>query len=423
MSLFYHSLNGGGLMILGTAESDSSQKGMFNPIDTKLKLLKRSDEDIESDFIDIPKSYITKSRYAMKEKKPKMITDNIQTLSEQLMLQRYSPASVLISGTGDILYITGHTGKYLEPAAGKAIMNIYIMAREGLSHRLPEAIRKAKQNYEPVFIYDLKIGTEKNYHIVDVTVQQIEKPDLMKGNIIVVFSDVPLHREPLYSKIKPGQKVAMLPLNELEVALARAYEDLQIMREEMQTSNDELSSLNEELQSSNEELQSTNEELTSSKEEMQSLNEELQTVNVELQIRVADYLEADNDMKNLLNSTDIATLFLDKELNIRRYTDQLTKLIKLRPTDIGRPFTDMVSELKYPEIAEHSKEVLRTLLFKEMDLTTNDNKWFTVRIMPYKSHDNRIDGLVITFIDITIAKHLEAELNKTIDLLRKNNLL
>ena len=156
---------------------------------------------------------------------------------------------------------------------------------------------------------------------------------------------------------------------------------------------------------------------------MQSLNEELQTVNAELQIRVADYLEADNDMKNLLNSTDIATLFLDKELNIRRFTDQLTKLIKLRPTDIGRPFTDMVSELQYPEIAEHSKEVLRTLIFKEMDLSTKDDKWYTVRIMPYRNFDDRIDGLVITFIDITLAKRLEAELNRTIDLLRKNNLL
>jgi two-component system, chemotaxis family, CheB/CheR fusion protein len=423
MTIFYYSINVGGLLILGTAESDSSKKGMFDPIDAKLKLLKRSDKEIESVLIDLPSPYITKSRISMNTNKPIMKTDNIQSLAEQLMLQRYAPASVLISGFGDIIYITGRTGKYLEPAAGKANMNIYIMAREGLNHKLPEAIRKAKQNYEPVLIYDLKVGTEKDFTIVDVTVQQIEKPDLLKGNIIVVFTDVPAFREPLYSKVKPGQKGAMLPLNELEVALARAYEDLQSLREEMETSNDELSSLNEELQSSNEELQSTNEELTSSKEEMQSLNEELQTVNIELQIRVADYLEADNDMKNLLNSTDIATLFLDKELNIRRYTDQLTKLIKLRPTDIGRPFTDMVSELQYPEISEHSKEVLRTLVFKEMDITTNDNKWFTVRIMPYRNFDDRIDGLVITFIDITLAKHLEAELNKTIDLLRKNNLL
>jgi two-component system CheB/CheR fusion protein len=115
-------------------------------------------------------------------------------------------------------------------------------------------------------------------------------------------------------------------------------------------------------------------------------------------------------MKNLLNSTDIATLFLDKELNIRRFTDTITKLFKLRPTDIGRPFTDMVTDLQYPEIANHAQQVLRTLVFKETDISTNDQRWFTVRIMPYRTHDDHIDGLVLTFIDITKAKRTEAEL-------------
>ena len=142
---------------------------------------------------------------------------------------------------------------------------------------------------------------------------------------------------------------------------------------------------------------------------MQSLNEELQTVNIELQSKIYEYMVASNDMKNLLNSTDIATLFLDKELNIRRFTDTITKLFKLRPTDIGRPFTDMVTDLQYPEIADHAHKVLRTLVFKETDISTSDQRWFTVRIMPYRTHDDHIDGLVITFIDITKAKKLEAE--------------
>ena len=166
-------------------------------------------------------------------------------------------------------------------------------------------------------------------------------------------------------------------------------------------------------QSSNEELQSTNEELTTSKEEMQSLNEELQTVNVEMQSKISDYVQANNDMKNLLNSTDIATLFLDKELNIRRFTDQITKIIKLRPSDIGRPFTEMVSDLQYPEIEDQAKEVLRSLIFKETDISASNSRWFTVRIMPYRTFDDRIDGLVITFIDISVAKKLEAELTAT----------
>jgi two-component system CheB/CheR fusion protein len=176
------------------------------------------------------------------------------------------------------------------------------------------------------------------------------------------------------------------------------------------------------MQSTNEELQSTNEELTTSREEMQSLNEELQTVNAELQSKINDYMAANSDMKNLLNSTDIATLFLDKDLNIRRFTAQLTKLFKMRQTDLGRPFTDMVTELVYPQMTHDAREVLRTLVFKEIAVPTSDEKWYMVRIMPYRTFDDRIDGLVITFIDITEAKKLEAELNKTLAILRDHKL-
>ena len=178
----------------------------------------------------------------------------------------------------------------------------------------------------------------------------------------------------------------------------------------MQTSQEELRSANEELQSTNEELQSTNEELTTSKEEMQSLNEELQTVNAELQAKVDELSRANNDMKNLLNSTDIATLFLDNELNVRRFTPQATKIIKLIPGDVGRPITDLASDLRYPELADDAREVLRTLVFAEKPIGARDGRWFTVRIMPYRTLDDRIDGVVITFADITVAKTLEAKL-------------
>ena len=181
----------------------------------------------------------------------------------------------------------------------------------------------------------------------------------------------------------------------------------------MQTSQEELKSTNEELQSTNEELQSTNEELTTSKEEMQSLNEELQTVNAELLSKVDDFSRVNNDMKNLLNSTDIATLFLDKDLNIRRYTNQATKIFKLIKSDIGRPFTDQVSDLEYPELANDALEVLRTLVFIQKQITTSDGRWFSTRIMPYRTFDDRIDGLVITFFNISDHKQLEVELNET----------
>jgi len=196
--------------------------------------------------------------------------------------------------------------------------------------------------------------------------------------------------------------------------------ELQTTREEMQASQEELRSTNEEMQSTNEELQSTNEELTTSKEEMQSLNEELQTVNAELQAKVDELSRSNNDMKNLLNSTDIATLFLDNELKVRRFTTQATKIIKLIPGDVGRPITDLASDLLYPELTADAREVLQKLGFTEKPISTSDGRWFAVRIMPYRTLDDRIDGVVITFAEITAAKTLEAQLREKHAVLEKH---
>jgi two-component system CheB/CheR fusion protein len=196
----------------------------------------------------------------------------------------------------------------------------------------------------------------------------------------------------------------------MEAEMQHMREVMQNTLEEVQTSQEELRSTNEELQSTNEELQSTNEELTTSKEEMQSLNEELQTVNAELLAKVDDYSRINNDMKNLLNSTEIATLFLDKELNIRRFTHQATKIFKLIKSDIGRPFTDQVSDLIYPELADDALEVLSSLVFKQKEIPSRDGRWFLVRIMPYRTFDDRIDGIVITFINISDHKKVEEKL-------------
>lgn len=410
MNLFHYSLNASGVMILGSAENDNSQNKQFTSIEAKSKIFKRSAFPLSIEMIDFPSSFTQTKNQTTIEMKPEKTIDNIQTIADQILLQRFAPASVLINAEGDILYITGKTGKYLEPAAGKANWNIYAMSREGLSSELPSAIRKAKQNFEPVKLHNIKFENNGGTQIVDITLQLIENPEAIKGSIMIVFNDVNVFTKTTNRKKEKDSQDKSQREHELEVELQRSNEELQRTREEMQTSQEELKSTNEEMQSTNEELQSTNEELTTSKEEMQSLNEELQTVNVELQSKISDYMVASNDMKNLLNSTDIATLFLDKELNIRRFTDQLTKLFKLRQTDIGRPFTDMVTDLQYPEITEHAKKVLRTLVLNETDISTHDQRWFAVRIMPYRTFDDHIDGLVITFVDITKAKKLETEL-------------
>ena len=416
ITLFNYSLNQGGIMLLGTAETLGNHKEGFDEIDARLKFFKRTVSPALHELIDFPSSFARNKRAAPKETPLVKVNGNIQTLTEQIMLQRFAPASVLVNGKGDILFITGRTGKYLEPPAGKTNVNIFAMAREGLREVLPNAFRKAMQNFDPVIVRNIKVGINGATQYIDITIQRIENPDLIRGNIIVIFSDVPAV-EPDPVNLSTGKRKSTGRVKDLELKLQRSYEDLQSTREEMQTSQEELKSTNEELQSTNEELQSTNEELTTSKEEMQSLNEELQTVNVELQSKISDFVLANNDMKNLLNSTEIATLFLDRELNIRRFTDSITEIIRLRKTDIGRRFTELASSLLYPEIDQQALQVLQTLIPVETAITTNDDRWFTVRIMPYRTLDDRIDGIVMTFNNITVAKKLEIEVKTTNDAL------
>jgi two-component system CheB/CheR fusion protein len=187
----------------------------------------------------------------------------------------------------------------------------------------------------------------------------------------------------------------------------------------MQASQEELTSTNEELQSTNEELQSTNEELTTSREELQSLNEELQSVNVEQQSKMDELARANSDMMNLLDSTEIVTVFLDNNLRIRRFNTGAEKLFKLLPGDVGRPLSDIANDLLYPEMSAEAWKVLRTLIFSEKQICTSDGYWFAVRIMPYRTMDDDIAGVVITFSNITAAKVLEAGLREENDRLKE----
>ncbi len=419
IGLFNYSLNPGGLLILGTAETLGASGHGFDEMDGKFKIFRHSMSFHSYDLVDFPSSFHNRSVPVAEKKIPHQGTDNVQTLADQVLIQRFAPPSVLVNSAGDIIYITGRTGKYLEPVAGKANWNIYAMAREGLRSELPGAFHKIRHNYDPVVLRSVKVGTNGGTQLVDVTIQRLESPDALRDLVIVVFADVPAVIEHETYIMRSGKKATTGRLKELEIELQRRHEELQSLREEMQTSQEELKSTNEELQSTNEELQSTNEELMTSREEMQSLNEELQTVNNELQSKMNDYVRASDDMNNLLNSTEIATLFLDKDLNIRNFTDHVTKIFKIRTTDTGRPFTDLVTDLVYPELEAHAKQVIKFLTPVEKAIATHDDRWFNVRIMPYRTLDDRIDGLVITFSDITKAKKLEIELKQAIEALNR----
>ena len=336
---------------------------------------------------------------------------DIQTLANDFLLRNYSPVAVLVSEAGDVLYINGKTGPYLEPAAGKANWNLFAMAREELNHVLFEVFRRAVRKKQVLSAKDVPLATHDGMRFVDITVHPITEPAPLQGMVMVVFTEsLGVHAPETQGKSQRRRRAHHARLSEMSRELRHAQEELQVLREEMQTTGEELKSSNEELQSANEELQSMNEELTTSKEEMQAMNEELQVVNQDLMIKLQDLSRTNDDVKNLLNSTDAATLFLDNELNVRWFAPQTADIIHLIPGDVGRPITDIVSRLEYAGLAQDTREVLRTLVPLKKEVPASDGRWFSVRIIPYRTKESMIDGLVITFLDISETRKLATEL-------------
>jgi two-component system CheB/CheR fusion protein len=412
LPLFHYSLKPGGILMLGSSETVGGFADLFTPLDSKARLYWRGERPPRAVDLVFPTHSLVPSNKTIMDSKPQIAPSSLQEQADQLLLQKFSPAAVLVNSAGDLVYISGRTGKYLEPASGKVNWNIHAMAREGLRNELALAMHKAQRSGETVTRHKLTVDTNGGSQTLDLTVHPVTEPAALSGMIMVLFTDAPT-RDGAEAAGKPARKSRRSPrVAELEVALTEAGQAMQALREEMQGSQEELKSANEELQSTNEEMQSTNEELTTSKEEMQSLNEELQTVNAELQSKVDELSSANDDMKNLLNSTDLATVFLNNALHVRRFTTQATRLFKLIATDVGRPLSDIVTDLDYPALTQDAQEVLRTLTCSDREISTSDGRWYQTKIMPYRTMQNVIDGVVITFSDISRAKQLEAQLRK-----------
>ena len=408
LPLFHYSLLPGGVLMLGGSETVGPAQNLFLPLSSKFRLYRRGPGNAAFGAVDYPFYRRNSARAHAREllMSPQTPpTANVQTLADQLLLQKFSPAAVLVNELGDILYISGRTGQYLEPAAGKANWNIHVMARSEIRAQLALALRRAIKERTAVEVHGLRMDGNAT-HQLDLTVEAISEPKALQGMVMVVFREV---AAPLAQKSLRKKRVGAID-PAIAAELLRSQEDLKSLREAMSASEEERQAAIEELQSTNEELQSANEELTTSKEEAQSMNEELQTINVELQSKLDDLALAQSDMQNLLNSTDIATLFLDKDLNVRRFTEQIKRIFSLRDVDIGRPLGELATTLNYPELQADANDTLRTLAFSEKEISTNDAHWFKVRIMPYRTVANVIQGAVITFVDITAAKELESRL-------------
>ena len=419
--IFHYSLLPDGILFLGSSETIGGFVDLFSMIDKKWKFYKRRDSIYSAQpFIEFPVSHTIEKIY---ETPMKLVeVTNISRVAEKIILQSYSPNCVIISGNGDILYIHGRTGKYLELSDGEAKMNIYEMAREGLKKELPAMIRKVLSSKNSLTLEGIKVKPNGSTLLINLTIKPINEPAEMKGSLLLIFEDLkPQKKVPESKKIHYDKRSEKI-IKELEHELKNTKEDLRSTIEELETSNEELKSTNEEMQSTNEEMQSSNEEMETSKEELQSLNEELITVNTELQNKNDELSVINNDMKNLLDSIDIPTIFLDNNLLIKRFTHHITKIVNLISSDIGRPINHIATNLKYDKFIEDAMEVLRSLSFKEIELQTKDGTWYQMRIMPYRTTSNLIDGLVITFTNIhklqTAYKEIQ-KLNQEVQLARE----
>jgi two-component system CheB/CheR fusion protein len=356
---------------------------------------------------------------------------SLRELTEQAFLQQLAPIGALVNGHGDILYLHGRAGMFLEPAPGDAgINNILKMAREGLRRDMTTALHKAAATKERILCLNIRVKTNGHYTLVNLSVAPVVAgpAGALESPLFLVMLEVALAPQtqasavpalPVGSPADSQHSDTNAKIAELNEELQAKEEYLHATNEELETSNEELKSSNEEMQSVNEELQSTNEELETSKEEMQSINEELATVNTELQTKVTDLSRANNDMNNLLAGTGIGTIFVDFNLRILRFTPSVMRIINLILSDVGRPVGHIVSNLVgYDRLVADVQEVLNTLIPKEIDVQTPEPKTYTMRILPYRTLDNVIEGAVITFVDITEIVRARETLHKANELLR-----
>ena len=419
--LFHYTLNQDGFMFLGSSESIGEHKDMFAPVDVKWKIFKRKGSVIERG-IGLPKMpFVGALGETQRISDNRVLSDaHIRELAEKVILENYAPPCVLINEKYDILYFYGDTDKYLSPPKGEASFNIAKMARDDTQYKMTIALHKAIKQRKEVVTEGLKIKYKDEFLNFNLRVRPITESSFASGLIMVIFEDRPLQDK----AVKRSKKTSLIHdvdpcLIAMEQELQSTKEYLQTTTEELETSNEELKSTNEELQSTNEELQSTNEELETFKEELQSTNEELETVNSELQGKVDALSQANDDLNNLLASTEIGTIFLDTKLQIKRFTPAMGEIFNLIQSDIGRPIGDITTKVIYGQLYNDAKNVLNTLRRKEVEIKSKGNKWYSMCIMPYRTLENVIEGVVVTFVNITNYKQIEDKYKKSEEKFKK----
>ncbi|MBT9588794.1 PAS domain-containing protein [bacterium] len=413
-AIFNYALHPGGYLFLGSAESLGECGSLFHPLDRKEKIYQRSGDGRPgrlplgrhhpyrlTELTDRPPRASTAKR-----------SHTFRELTERALLQEYAAAAILVDKYGEILYLHGRTGSYLEPAPGEAGLNVLKMAREGLRRPLTGALNQAVAHSQKIDLGALRVRSNGGHVAVNVSVRPVPAQSEPFLYLIIMMAQ----EEGGATGFPPVPvEMAVPELDRRVIALQEELrvqqEQLQAAYEELEISNQDLQSANEEMQSINEELQSANEELQTSQEELQSINEELSTVNSELQSKVADLSQANNDMNNLLAGTGVGTVFVDHKLKIVRFTPAVTQVINLIPGDVGRPVADIVPNLVgYDRLVADVEQVLDTLASRDVEVETRTGNWFLLRIRPYRTLENVIEGAVITFVDITEMRKVQEDL-------------
>ncbi len=424
--LLHYALNPGGMLFLGSSESVGEFANLFATLDRKAKIYQRKAGDYAQLRAGFSRMFprLPETQLGLHQKGGALSETKLplREIAMRTLLAHYSPVGALVNEHGDILYLLGRTGRYLEPAPGEASMNIFRMAREGLRGDLTIALHRAVSTGVKTRHAGLRVKSDSNSTTVNLVVIPVsEDPDgvMPRGLFLVILEEVTaeVHKVSTEAAVDVvDAALALVPdldgyIIRLKQELRAKDEYLQAAVEELETTNEELRSAHEEMQSVNEEMQSTNEELETSKEELQSVNEELATVNSELQAKVADLSRSNNDMKNLLSGTGIGTIFVDHLLRILRFTPTISVLINLIETDVGRPLDQIRSNLTgYDQLAADVKDVLETLVPKELEVQAKTGEWFLLRIRPYRTLEDVIEGAVITFTEISVMKQAQAAL-------------
>jgi two-component system CheB/CheR fusion protein len=404
---FHYSLNPRGLLLLGSSENAAGSEEFFSPLDGHFKIFRRNDSTVPKPTFRWPAVPGT-NRDGVPGAHPVEGKSDLASPLRRVLADRFGPPAVLVDERGQIQQIHGRVGAYLELPPGRVNVNIMDMARDGLRVPLASALREAIEADAGVAERSIRAHVEGDGLALHLKVERLHEPHFASRLLLVCFEPVERNARRRARQSEPIARGRRPRLGtQLEEELRSTRNDLQGSIAELQTANEELASANEEAQSANEELQSTNEELQTAKEEAQSLNEELHTVNAELTQKLDTFERATDDLLNLMNNIEVATIFLNEELRVKRFTPQARRVAHLIDADVGRPLADLATLLDYPDLLSDAASVIETLHASETQAVASDGSWYLVRIRPYRTARNTVEGVVITFVDITDAKRSE----------------